>query len=95
MPTLRLQERNSGRTTKTSSENFLTEKVAVVLPALKIKAMFQSKMPIQTDIKEKTVSRSRSLISMALALVIHMRGAVMTYMPIGNNVTEGNEQREK
>lgn len=52
-------------------------------------------MPIQTDIKEKTVSRSRSLISMALALVIHMRGAVMTYMPIGNNVTEGNEQREK
>lgn len=57
--------------------------------------MFQSKMPIQTDIKEKTVSRSRSLISMALAFVIHIWGAIMTNMPIGNNVREGNEQREK
>lgn len=52
--------------------NFLAENVVVVLPGLKIKNVFQSKMPIQTDIKEKNASRSRSLISMALAFVIHM-----------------------
>lgn len=46
-------------------------------------------MPIQADIKEKNASRSGSLISMALAFVIHMSGAVMTYMPIGNSGTEG------
>lgn len=61
-----------GRTTKNSSVNFLAENVVVVLPGLKIKNVFQSKMPVQTDIKEKYGSRSRSLISMALAFVIHM-----------------------
>lgn len=52
-------------------------------------------MPIQADIKEKNASRSGSLISMAFAFVIHMSGAVMTYMPIGNNGTEGQHKEKE
>lgn len=83
---------------KNNKEFSLVEKIVIALPALKIKTMFQSKMPIQADIKEKNASRSGSLISMALAFVIHMSGAVMTYMPIGNNGAEGQHkgtQRER
>lgn len=76
---------------RNNKEFCLVEKVVAALPALKIKTMFQSKMPIQADIKEKNASRSGSLISMALAFVIHMSGAVMTYMPIGNNGAEGQQ----
>lgn len=53
---------------KNNKEFSLVEKVVVAWPALKIKTVFQSKMPIQADIKEKNASRSGSLISMALCL---------------------------